>query len=604
MKEDGVTNHWLLWKQVTSTLVALTCSIYATAASAESTATVRIVPDTRLPNGKIGTLPDSSLPASAPFDLEVAAENSRIVGATVEVWPEQVAPCADKGGPPSDTRQYYVRAMKPSGTGGDRVLRARIPALQVRQSFCIRLTWQVTLDARDVPQFSTKLAAEVSARLAKSSSSLTDSALIDIIRESGETALRDLGKKGGYSAIAAALLPTRGALQEWLEARNSLEAALTNAKAAAGAWSNALLAAAKIKGQVLPAEWIVDTPGKLFVLKAPFSEPELTREDAAAIEKVLQNEVPSYTGVERKPLEDWIAGLHAVMSASNDEGLAKARSQLRQLPPLPKAKRLLLPAKAGWVPSDVVANAPAKATDVDAVVRSLNRLAKRDDMSGLKKQANAWLAVLKPLIETSNADVAGVTAVAAQKAAANAAEAKLMAEIEAAIGHDNRLLPSVQEDAVVTSAAAGAGTTPDVGNYVTPAVGIAVTLPLQDSDGRAWVFPHAGVNIYFTPVDRTIDVDQLVGQFWQRASLIAAISLKDVKLPAGQAEAPLFGGFPYLGIGYRVTQFIQANVGMAFYRYRDLNPASAALHWGIAPGAGISLDLDVLAVLKKGPASL
>jgi hypothetical protein len=225
----------------------------------------------------------------------------------------------------------------------------------------------------------------------------------------------------------------------------------------------------------------------------------------------------------------------------------------------------------------------------------------------LKKRADANAATAAATAAAQKGDPHANELVAAAKAAndaAKAALAKLTSDIASACVADDRFVPAVELPPVLASARPGEGVTPSAGNYVSPAVGVAVTIPTAASTGRAWLFPLFGLNFYSLPVDRTIKIDDLVDNFRQRASLVVAISLKDVTLPTNQAETVILGGYPYVAFGYRVTQFVQVDAGAAVYRYHDQNPGSSALHWGLAPGLGASVDLDVLTIAKNGFSSL
>src|SRR5688572_33131611 len=128
---------------------------------AEDPPKVRIVPDAREAE-KREVLLDGPLPAGTAFDIEVPAADLKFTGARIEVWPSRDQACtnADKG-----DRQHYRYAMTAYGTGADRVLRARIPPLQIGQGFCVEVFWIAKLDANDLPAFKNEVAGGFVARL-------------------------------------------------------------------------------------------------------------------------------------------------------------------------------------------------------------------------------------------------------------------------------------------------------------------------------------------------------------------------------------------------------------------------------------------------------
>ena len=409
---------------------------------------MRLVPAARLAHGT-RVLLDGPLPASQVFDIEVPAADLKFTGARIDVWPSRDKSCsnADKG-----ARQHYQYAMTVAGTGAERVLRARIPPLQIGQTFCVELTWVSKLDSNDFPLFKARVADAFVAR---------------IERLKGATGIADTDIKNALSQATAEALQT-----------------------------NEELVIASVPASIAPTvgNWL------LAKLKAQ-----------AALKAASELKVAA-----------------AMARASND----------------------------------------AKAAELEA-------------------KASAAALQAKPLLE-----------------AASTAETELKVAVKSAFDADPRLVPDVELPSVLASGSPGEGTTPSAGNFFTPAVGVALTYPIKAGDGRAWLFPHFGLNFYTTPVDRKIPLGQLIDQFRQRFSIIAAVSLKDVTLPSNKVETVIFDGFPYLGLGYRFTEFAQFNVGTAIYRYKDRNPTSSALHWGLAPGAGISVDLDVLAIAKNGLSSL
>ncbi len=568
---------------------------------ADSVQTVRLVSDARLPDGRYVTLLDRVLPASEAFDIEVLAQDPRLVGATIEVWPDQLVSCK-RGKPPADgSSQSYRFVMTPSGTGAERVMSARVPPLQIGQPFCLRVTWRAQLDARDVQAFAAQVGHEVIAGLASVGDAQIDNAtLMTLLMESQKQALTQLK----IDATASAEFAQHFVASESIAALRTSSAKARIAQIELKKRSDQLAverAKTELLGEsALPPAWAVDTGDRLLLLTALGSE-VLSPADQNAIIAALRAARGRYSAEERGPIDKWILALQGTGDSQTIlDALAKA-------PALPKPKAIFFVGERGPVSSDDFLVELAKGFDsalLDKALNACRRLAEAGISSAMQTAARAWAQQLESLRDVSDADAQAVTNFTAAAAEQTAAETAIVTDIGTAIAADERLLPRVKLSPAMTAARAGQGTTPAVGSFVTPALGIAATFPIADSSGRAWVFPYFGLNVYFAAVDRTIAIDDLMSDFSQRFSIIAGISLKDVSLPASKAEPALFGGFPYLGLGYRFTNFVQLNAGAALYRYQDANPASNALHWGVAPGIAVAVDLDVVGVATQGWESL
>jgi hypothetical protein len=145
--------------------------------------------------------------------------------------------------------------------------------------------------------------------------------------------------------------------------------------------------------------------------------------------------------------------------------------------------------------------------------------------------------------------------------------------------------------------------TDDVGNYVSIDLGALVGVPLVDgaAAGETWIAPYLGVNIYTTPVDRSIAFSSLIGSRWrQRMSITLGLTAQSSTPTIAEraTSGPLLSRSPLIALGVRATRGFRVTAGMAFFKVADENPLSGQTELGVAPFIGGSLDLDVIALAQ------
>ena len=229
-----------------------------------------------------------------------------------------------------------------------------------------------------------------------------------------------------------------------------------------------------------------------------------------------------------------------------------------------------------------------------------------DDLVRLQKDLVALLGVPTP----TPAQAAQLTADKAaldQAAGIKSADDKAVADATSALttgvqqAFSSPLLKPllVVDDTVAVNGMAGDGTTPAAANYAAIDTGVVAAFPFAyaGGNGTPWVLPYVGLNLYFTPVDRTVALSELVHPVVQRLSLTLGRVLANPTLP--NRTITDFGfGYPLLAVGVRVSQFIRATAGAVFYRINADNPTSAGTTFGVAPFIGMSLDGDVIAIAQ------
>jgi hypothetical protein len=556
---------------------------------------VQIAPDSPTPNGKV-TLLSAALPSSVPFDLDMPAADTKVLGGSVEIWPAKLRACS--GNPSSrdleGLRQYRQLAMVPTGTGADRVLRARISPLQINQSFCIRVALRTTIDAGLVDDFARRVTGKIVVALTPAAPP-TPAQLEQICELAISRALVEMGLTNadtepnlyGARRVAAAVAPTLAAYsksQVEFKAAAAALAALPGAQAALpalpalpGSWQLYLRSSKRVVAvPTLPASTEIDSG---------------TATDVAVALRSIQARVPSVGDAAK--IERWAVAFEAVAKAQDDAKKKEAFGKLtgHPLPALPDyyfvggaSAVSSADVKALKLPPDLEALA-AEVTALDAAVGA---------------PFAAWKGPIVTFVRANKAQRDAFANVVAKQTAAQAASDALATQIASTIRADRAILPDVASAPLTLRTSAGEGATPDKLNYVSPVVGVAFGFPSFGGNGEPWLFPHAGANISFVAVDRTIPVGSLVDQCAQRISLIVSITLKDVSLPTRQSQPALLGGYPFLGVGYRLMQYTGVTIGAALYRASDINPASDRLHWGFAPSIGFSADLDVIGVIQQG----
>jgi len=191
---------------------------------------------------------------------------------------------------------------------------------------------------------------------------------------------------------------------------------------------------------------------------------------------------------------------------------------------------------------------------------------------------------------------------------------KARADAEAAIAPQLRLLVATEvmkaalrkTEIVRDQPPVASRETDDKASWIAPTAGVMIAAPLLVHDRRfadPWLVPYLGASIYFTRVDRVIDLEDLVGPdrqlFWQRNSFSVGVLLSRPALRSRTIAGPWNADvIPFLGFGHRFTQYLRGDLGAIVFQYSDRIPVITDLHWGLAGWIGVSLDADVWAVFS------
>src|SRR5262249_13004688 len=146
--------------------------------------------------------------------------------------------------------------------------------------------------------------------------------------------------------------------------------------------------------------------------------------------------------------------------------------------------------------------------------------------------AARWTAALLQLADD------GAAAVEAMRRFRDAEQARR--DAEAAVGPAPKLLvpgetgenPVRRTGVVRHTPEAAPPQAADKASWIAPTAGVMVAAPLLVAEhgfADPWLVPYLGASVYFTRVDRVIDVDDLVGPphrlFWQRNSFSVGLVL-------------------------------------------------------------------------------
>jgi hypothetical protein len=197
---------------------------------------------------------------------------------------------------------------------------------------------------------------------------------------------------------------------------------------------------------------------------------------------------------------------------------------------------------------------------------------------------------------------------------ANEAEQKASATLAPALQAFKTAIPSTFTDAVRTAivvtamnitldGVAGEGATPPAANYGSADAGAFVAFPSGGAQRDVWLVPYLGLNLYSTPVDRTITLSELTGSWLdrlrQRLSLTIGVTLSTPSIAGRSLSAPFLSHYPVVALGLRLSNYSRVTAGAVIYDLADANPASAAHTLVAAPFVGAALDIDLIHLLTQ-----
>ena len=575
------------------------------------------------------------LPAGVPVMIQVPVPESDPTRATLTIYPRRDLDCRDPGEGGAQRREY---GMSVSGTADARMLQATISPLQIATVYCVNVGYEHGLSAGKLDQ-------------------LADMVSRTVIDWETTCAELDPAHPGQHRRV------DRPRDQQIAEVRRQLAAELDRAlvklrevEPAKAGIHRAFLTqdlAQRIQDAAATLTDLLDVPARCFTLGARRGDEDRAsdevRQSAARQRQVaealkrLPLEARSWPAVvmpgpppvampliavlgqaaslnsviEHVQLADPIlaADLAALADAPPPEALARRevlRARLAAPPPHPLPIVLFLPS----------ANRSFRAADLvhpDRIDRSLF-----DELGRNRELVLHQIGLLRPPDRATAQIVQGWTTAVSQLADAIAAgrdaeqhyddARKAREAAEAAIAPQLKLLVQTEvmkallrkTELVRDQTSAASRETDDKASWIAPTAGVMIAAPLLVHDRRfadPWLVPYLGASIYFTRVDRVIDLDDLVGPdrqlFWQRNSFSAGVLLSRPALRAKTIAGPWGADVvPFLGFGHRFTQYLRGDLGAIVFQYSDRIPVITDLHWGLAGWAGVSLDADVWAVFS------
>ncbi len=575
--------------------------------------------------GSVGSLTDRQLPASKEFLLRYPASSDVEQGVgSLEVWPEaedahqedsstadtepHVSRSVKLGGakctqPREDGKQTYLLGMVLREEAGKKFLEAKVPALQVKQKFCFRVTPSFSLTSMQAQALAVAATMElITSFMASPDQRVScdghDDAPFQMALVNALKAQKYQGNV--FNVTQAAQLAQRGYLMALEQPRPSnpcLE--FTNALNS----EPSVRAIADAQRRVQNAEQqLQQLPLRLPALRSPLVR--LSSGEIVEARKLITGKpgdvetAAAQLEARKNDFEEWTASLTAWATAFETLATApdkqQATTQLqRQIAEgqLPKPATFELWNGRRFLPPALFVKEPG--TDLDATLATLQLLP-------AGPERNPWIAALTELRAARQNREAALQAPAEYQARLEA-QVKVLRELalQAFSREDVRRSLMVSGTRSVLTPKAGIGETPSKANFASLDVGAVFAFPGFDT----WVLPYLGLNVYSTPVDRTIAPGELTGstleQVRQRVSLTLGVTLTTPTSAGRTLEAPFLGRYPLLAVGLRFGEYTRLVAGSVLYNVVDPDPASANKKLHVAPFAGASLDADLVDIFTK-----
>ena len=302
-------------------------------------------------------------------------------------------------------------------------------------------------------------------------------------------------------------------------------------------------------------------------------------------------------------VRNFLTGPIAGLDAKLDDLAARTYAALNapRQPPEPRPPAAPAPAPAPPAAPPPV-TPPAAAAPAAAATPSFQRL---NDLLIDHRMLNAQLACARTA--DSRAGVAvQIRDIEAEIAGAERSLADDLAAVVTAALADADLRAAAQT--VSTTHLAGEGATPDKGNFASPDLGVAFAFPRPGDRIQFWTLPYVGLNLYATTVDRKIAFSNLAGtgieRLEQRISLTVGLTLSNPSLPGFSISGPLANRYPVVALGVRLSHYTRFTAGVVMYQVGSQSPLDASTSIRVAGFAGLSLDADVVALVRTAYPSL
>jgi hypothetical protein len=574
------------------------------------------------------------LPAGVPVTIQAPVPESDPTRATLTIYPRLDRDCRDPGEGGVQRREY---GMSVSGTADARILQATISPLQLSTEYCVNVSYEHGLSAGKLDL----LADMVSRTLIDWETACAE---IDPARPGPRRRVdrpRDKQIADVRRQLADELGRSLGKLRELEPAKPGIQRAFLTQDLAQ-----------RVQDAAATLTDLLDVPARCFTLGARRGD-EDRASDEVRRSAARQHQVAD--ALKRLPLEirSWpavvmpgpppvampliavlgqAASLNSVIEHVQlaDSDLATELAALADVPADAPARREALRARLAASPPQPLpivlflpsANRSFRAADLihpDRIDRSLF-----DELGRNRELVLHQLSLLRPPDRLAAQTVQGWTTAVSQLADAIAAakddelhydEARKAREAaEAAIAPQLRLLVQTEvmkallrkTEIVRDQTPVASRATDDAASWIAPTAGAMVAAPLLLHEGRfadPWLVPYLGASVYFTRVDRVIDLKDLVGPdrqlFWQRNSFSVGLLLSRPALRSKTIAGPWGADVvPFLGFGHRFTQYLRGDLGAIVFQYSDRIPVITEPHWGLAGWAGVSLDADVWAVFS------
>lgn len=576
--------------------------------------------------GSVGSLTDRQLPASNEFLLRYPASSDVELGVgSLEVWPaaedasrdESVTAEAELNSarnvqlgnarctqPLEDGKQTYLLGMVLREEGGRKFLEAKVPALQVGQRFCFRVTPSFSLTPTQAQALSVAATMELMTAFMSSPDQRVScdgrddapfqNALVNALKAQkyegnvfNVTQAAQLAQRSYLTALQQA-----GPVNPCTDFTNAL-----NSEPSGFSLSEAQrrVLAAETQLQLLPSNLPAlrsplvrlssGTIAEARTIAATGKQADI--EAAAAQLDSRSNQFAEWTAT----LNAWATAFGAVVSAQDK---APALTQLQQQVnggQLPKPVAFEAWNGRAFVPTDQFVKDPG--TDLDATLGTLQMLP-------ASAERNQWITAVTELrAARQNRDAAAKAPADYQARLATQSKALRELVLQAFSREDVRRALVVSGARTVMTPTAGIGETPARANFASVDLGAVFAFPGFDT----WVMPYLGLNVYSAPVDRTIAPGALTGSTMdkvrQRVSLTLGVTLT-APTSAGRAfDAPFLGRYPLIAAGFRFGEYTRLVAGSVFYNVSDPNPASADKRLHAAPFIGASLDADLVDILTN-----
>ena len=566
---------------------------------------------------------DASPPASAQFYLEIPVPDASMTG-VLKVWPlaEQDGDAQKCGrNKPEGKPQSYTLGMGTVKEDEAFYLRATVPPLQVDQKFCFAVTIRFTISTTEMNGVAAMVANQILTDVSTPPTpcDLATGKLEQLLRAQLDLAsipVDDLTiavahAKSSYDARARAKCgDMQAAHDRYTSDRKQLprlQAALDRKADTSGLPVLTALAAPRLTVQGVLTDAAT-------IAKATAAAETI---DSAASQLRVRLNDPAYPPGDRAILAKWADALDALSQAlargaddpdrkaavekalSDVADLRKPANRLSAAEVLKDASRGTYTSAAALV--GTTAGTLLSADDVLADLEWIGAHEKPPTPDVVQKWMLAFASIKRARDGVTSATADTEKAKTDYNTALQVFQTALTTDVLLADDVRSALVVSVKPDQL--AGVAGEGVTPAAANYASVDAGVFLARPAGGPTTTTWLIPYLGLNLYSTPVDRTIGVWRQTGgrlqRLRQKVSLTIGVTLTQPSITGRTLSAPLAGHYPILAVGIRLTQFTRITAGAAFYDIADANPASAGHKLAAAPFVGAALDIDVVHLLTQ-----